>query len=302
MSLSQFKSKIRQAVNKQNQQIRRFNQEVDRVNRANKRAVDEYNRNVRRHNQNARQAVAKYNQAVRAHNSQVRSNRAKLQQQINALRSRPTHTVYFSVQNSTYNLHDRFEQVADAPIQSDSYADLVALSERESSNSAAVAEVLLADAPTETGMTLPEDTGILEYLAGFSQDICDRWKGAIFSLNPVNPDAGRHFCTSAREIFTEILENWAADEDVIEADPSCERTQQGKPSRRSKVRYLLNRKGAATPELVGFVEADIDNIVQLFSVFNEATHGPAGKHGFTKLQAIRQRVESGIMFLAAVAV
>ena len=53
--------------------------------------------------------------------------------------------------------------------------------------------------------------------------------------------------------------------------------------------------------MLGFVEKDIDDILQLFHVFNEATHGPAGKHGFAKLQSIRQRVEGGIMFLAAVA-
>jgi hypothetical protein len=97
------------------------------------------------------------------------------------------------------------------------------------------------------------------------------------------------------------LETWAEDVDVISADSNCPKTPQGKPTRRAKVRYLLNRKGSATEELVGFVDADIDNIVQLFDVFNEATHGAAGKHGFTKLKAIRQRVESGIMFLAAVA-
>ena len=53
--------------------------------------------------------------------------------------------------------------------------------------------------------------------------------------------------------------------------------------------------------MLGFVENDVDDILQLFKVFNEATHGTAGKHAFSKLQAIRQRVEGGIMFLAAVA-
>ena len=50
----------------------------------------------------------------------------------------------------------------------------------------------------------------------------------------------------------------------------------------------------------GFVETDIDNIVGLFNVFNEATHGAAGKHGYAKRKAIRTRVENSII-LATVA-
>jgi hypothetical protein len=49
------------------------------------------------------------------------------------------------------------------------------------------------------------------------------------------------------------------------------------------------------------VTATIDDILQLFHVFNETTHGAAGKHGFAKVQSLRQRVEGGVMFLAAVA-
>jgi hypothetical protein len=51
----------------------------------------------------------------------------------------------------------------------------------------------------------------------------------------------------------------------------------------------------------GFVEQDVEDVVGLFKVFNEATHGAAGKHGFIKLQTIKQRVEGSIMFLAAIA-
>jgi len=47
---------------------------------------------------------------------------------------------------------------------------------------------------------------------------------------------------------------------------------------------------------------DIKNIQELFGLFNTATHGPAGKHEFAALQAIKKRVEGGIMFLATLAV
>jgi len=314
MTPAQFQSLLRQ---QQNDSVRRINQEIDRVNRArkaaaekfvrdanreiervnrhNKGVVDDYNRRARQRNQNAQVAVTKYNNAVRTYNAQVERDR---QQRLIALRS-VVSSRYTEVRESTFELSERFERV-ERSAASTSHPDLLALSEKEANNSAAVAEALVADE-----LDLPEsaqDTGILEYLAGFSQDLCDRWRGALYSLNPVNPDAARHFCTSVREIFTEILDKWADDQDVIEADANCELTpNRGTPSRRAKIRYLLKQKGADSPEMLGFVDKDIDDILQLFHVFNEATHGTAGKHGFTRLQTIRQRVEGGIMFLAAVA-
>lgn len=327
MTPAEYERWVRQQQNAQRDAIRRYNQEVDRVNRANraaaeksvrdynrevdrvnqhnrreadrvnqhnKRVVEDHNRRVRQNNQNAAAAVNKYNSAVRAHNAQVERDR---QRRISALRAISS-TNYVEVRQSTFDLSERFDSV-ERSAGTASYADLLALSEREASNSAIVAEALVADEPKAPESA--QDTGILEYLAGFSQDLCDRWRGALFSLNPVNPDAGRHFCTSVREIFTEILDKWADNNDVRESNPNCELTPNGTPSRRAKIRFLLNRKGADSPEMLGFVEKDIDDIIQLFHVFNEATHGSAGKHGFARLQSIRQRVEGGIMFLAAVA-
>lgn len=278
--------------------VRDVNREIDKVNRHNKRQVDNYNRNVRQHNQNAKSAVAKYNQAIRTHNSQVERDKQKLRRQITQLRSTPA-TRYVEVRNSTFDLSDRLDRLGWAESPSPDISSLIELSEREASNSAMVTQALESGEPQAPEDA--QDSGILEYLAGFSQDLCDRWRGAIFALNPENTDAARHFCTSVREIFTEILDRWAYNGDVLQDDPNCERTPHGSPSRRAKIRYLLKTKGADSPEMLGFVERDIDDILQLFKVFNEATHGSAGKHSFAKLQNIRYRVEGGIMFLAAVA-
>lgn len=307
----QQQSKLKDAVRKVNQEIdrvnranksaadkfvREYNREVDRVNTHNRRVIENHNRQVRQENRNAQAAVARYNQAVRAHNASIERDR---QARLTSLRSTPS-TRYVDVRDSTFDLSTQYDAVRDGP-ESAVYADLVTLSEREADNSTRVAEALLADEPAPPPAQ-PDDNGVLDYLAGFSNDLCDRWRGALFALNPHNPDAGRHFCTSAREIFTDILERSAPNEMVVEADPSCERMPNSTaPSRRSKLRFLLARKGADNPQMVGFVEKDIDDVLRLFRVFNEATHGSAGRHGFTKLQTIRQRVEGGIMFLAAVA-
>ena len=319
---SQYNAMVRQAQQRQAQEIRRYNAEVDRVNQHNKRLVDNFNRDVNNHNrkvvsdvnrynkavddenrrrrQQTKQAIDNYNRTVRAHNQQVRADNQRRQQQLNALRSRPVETRYTLVRDATYDLSDRYTDLEARAGSEGLSEELLAASARESSNSIAVMDALLGNG-VEDAVNDADAAGVIEYLKGFSDDLCDRWRGAVFALNPNNPDASRHFCTSAREIFTEILEAWAPDADVLAHDPAVQLTPQGKPTRRGKIRYLLAQKGVTTAAAAEFVDADIDNIVQLFGVFNEATHGAAGAHGLSKLKAIRTRVEGGIMFLANIA-
>lgn len=122
----------------------------------------------------------------------------------------------------------------------------------------------------------------------------------MFSLNPANPDATRHFCTSAREIFTEAIEITAPDEVVFAHNPHCEKTDRGNATRRAKISYLLSKKGIdASAEQ--FVDDDITNILDLFHVLSDGTHGAAGKYSIAKLKAIKKRVEGGIGFLCSIA-
>lgn len=144
-----------------------------------------------------------------------------------------------------------------------------------------------------------ENSSLTDELRKISPDLHLRWQGAVYALNPRNPDAARHFCTSAREIVTQILDTHAPDAKVFELLPDCDRTELGIPTRRAKVRFFLQRKGLRVEALEDFVEEDMDNIVQLFRVFNEGTHGSAGTFGFAELNSIRKRVEDGIFFLSS---
>ena len=176
------------------------------------------------------------------------------------------------------------------------------LSGRETSNSLGVANSLLGDEdPSLTEGDLGSTTVIAE-LQEISPDLDSRWRGAVFSLSPRNPDAARHFCTSAREIFTQILEITAPDKDVLRANPNCMTTDSGKPSRRSKIQFLLDRKGLADDALESFVEDDMDNIIQLFRLFNDGTHGSSGRFTISQLVAVKRRVENGIQFLYHIAI
>ena len=247
-SASQIRSKIRQAQQKQRQ------------------AITKYNAAVRRRNQGVRTAVNRYNQAVRAHNERVRANRRRLASELARLNSRPTTTRYvvyhtsFRTLQSSYN---RLETSADSQQLDARYNRLLDLSEREAANSAEVTNRILGDQEAAAGsVDKLEDAELLDGLRGISMDLDDRWNGAVFSLNPKNPDAARHLCTSAREIFVQIIQLKAPDADVVALLPDCDRTPDGNPTRRSKIRYFLARRGMEAESLEQFVEDDVENILQ----------------------------------------
>jgi hypothetical protein len=49
-----------------------------------------------------------------------------------------------------------------------------------------------------------------------------------------------------------------------------------------------------------FVETDVDDVMKLFRVFNDATHGHAGALDLNALRAPKRRVEGAIRFLSAI--
>jgi hypothetical protein len=138
---------------------------------------------------------------------------------------------------------------------------------------------------------------IIQKLGEISSDLKSRWQGALFSLSPNNPDASRHFCTSVREIFTQVIDVKAPDYSVTNSFPDCE-FYQGKPNRRFKIRYILSQKAIKSKHLEQFVESDINDILSLFQTLNDGTHGSAGKFTTQQLLKLKKRVEDSINFIA----
>jgi len=269
--LRQINSKIRQAQTKQKQAINKYNQEV-----------------------------RKHNTKVRAHNSRVRANRDRLKRELQKLArsaSKPQYVTFRTSVETVQRSYSALEQRAGADVYSERFDRFLDLSEREAANSASVMNVLQGDMPENETEDEPPASEIDHILNAISQDVHDRWHGALFALSPKNPDAARHFCTSARELLTEILERFAQDVDVKQALPDCELTQQGKPTRRAKIRYFFHQQGISDDAVTDFVETDMENVVQLFRVFNDGTHGSSGRFEHNKLLAIRARVEGAVSFL-----
>ena len=283
---SQFKSKLSQIENNQKQQLRKITQEVDKCNRNVKRTIDNCNR------------------AARQHNSKVRQNRTRIESELHRLRNAsgtqtPYRTSVMAVNASYHTVSADYDY---SEILT-SFQDYVYSGiEQENANNLETANILFGESPSEIAPAYSlQDTNIMNRLSIISADLDDRWRGALFSLSPANPDATRHFCTSAREIFTEIFDSKAKDEDVFAVFPNCQKTERGNATRREKIRYFLHRKGMRDSNVDEFVDKDMQNILELFHVLSTGTHGKAGKYTVDILASVKKRVEDGLIFLCDIA-
>jgi hypothetical protein len=179
-----------------------------------KQAVDQYNREVRRRNQNVKQqaqkinqAIGQYNRDVRAYNLRVRSNRQLVLNELAKL-NRQSHQPRFSELRTSVNTlsitYGQLEQRAETQLLGAEYNQALDFSEQETANSLQVMNSLLdseKELLDQSGGAF-QGSGLTDELSSISSDLDARWRGAVFSLNPANPDAARHFCTSAREVIT----------------------------------------------------------------------------------------------------
>lgn len=91
----------------------------------------------------------------------------------------------------------------------------------------------------------------------------------------------------------------APNKNVLEAYPDG-KTSDGRVGRRWKIQYLLDCYGAGHNSLTEFVDADINDVMNLFGDFNKGTHGQAGRFSLTELRVIKTRVEGAVRFLSTV--
>lgn len=228
----------------------------------------------------------------------MRRNRQIIAREIEKFQSQTTvrtsYTVSMGTMQQSYALIDSvYAPGVDVTPEQDRILDLI---EQEHANSLITANAVENDEMPDVNT---EDIDIGNKLLVVSEDLHNRWKGAVFSLSPQNPDAARHFCTSTREIFTEFIELKAPDKDVFAFKPNCEKTDRGNATRREKIKYMMRNK-QMDDSVEAFVEADITNILELFHVLSDGTHGAAGRYEFQKLVQVKKRVEQGINFLCEI--
>lgn len=270
---------------------------IRRTERQQRQAINHYKREVRQHNAKVKRAVDDYNREVARHNARVRRDRQRLINELRSLERQASSTRYVTVQASARLLNEAYRRVdVEAESWSEAGAVLADLAEAETANSAAAANALLGSQADPQD----DDMVIADELVAVSDDLGQRWRGALFALDSRNPDAARHFCTSSREILTRMIDLEAPDDAVLQAVPDCETLDDGRPVRRAKIGYLLDKSGADYETLRNFVDTDVDDVMKLFRVFNDATHGHAGVLDLSALRALKRRVEGAIRFLGAI--
>ena len=283
---SQLRSKLRQLESRRRQAVQRHNS-----------AVRAHNRNARRQRSELKRRIDAYNRSVRAYNTRVRTNQARLRAALRNLSSQTVTVRYVPLRTSVETLSAAYSRLDD----SDADPYLSDLAERDTANSVGVLNALLGD--TGRHPIAAEElarTRISATLEGYSNDLRDRWTGALFALNPSNPDAARHFCISAREIAATIIDTEAPDAEVFSWRPNCQVTDHGTPTRRAKIAFCLDRGDLAHDILEDFIDANTKDLSTLFQDLNSGTHGPAGKYSLAQLVAIKTRVEDFIEFMCAV--
>lgn len=261
---------------------------------------------LRRLESKQRTAISNYNRAIKNYNTQVRKinnelrrNQQKIKSELSKLNSGLRITTTYSTSVRTLNVSyqrvtDNYEVLENTNSKQEQLYDLI---EQENANNLVVANTLNNPNDTAEIEGSLNDSMIGDKLKILSPDLNDRWNGALYSLNPKNPDATRHFCTSSREIFTDIFDNYAHDEEVFNMFPNCDKTERGNATRRWKIKYFLNKKGIELKGAEEFIDNDIDNILELYHILSDGTHGYAGRYTFIQLKAIKKRVEDGILFL-----
>lgn len=293
------RAQLNQAINKYNQAVRKYNTAV-------KKQVSDYNRAVNQHNQQVKRNIANYNREVRKFNAEQERRRQRLNQAIRTFNSRPNSirsTTTFTYRESVERLQRNYISLDQA--NQDYYTsytehDSKLFEEyptRETQNSIQLYNALSG---VDTGDYInPEElqrSKVTEKLDTVSRDLSSRWKGALYSLSPNNPDASRHFCTSVREIFTQIIDIKSPDNSVISFFPDCE-MHNGRPNRRYKIKYILSARSIESKQLEEFVESDIEDLLSLFRTLNDGTHGSAGKFTIPQLSQLKKRVEDSIDFI-----
>lgn len=276
-NLSQFKSKMLQLE-------RRIHSTINHK-------ISNYNRDLTK-------SINAYNQAVRNINTSVGKNRQIIQREVAKLNNyKKTSYVKSVIAMQTY-----YNKIINSYLERSNISkdenQLLDLIESENANSIITAN-LLEDNTSPIKTT--EEIEIGDKLKMISEDLNNRWKGALFALNINNPDATRHFCTSTREIITNFIELKAPDEDVFSYNPNCQTTEKGNPTRKEKLKYMMRNK-INDENIVAFADENINNILHLNYILSGGTHGEAGKYSFEKLEQVKKRVECGINFLCEICV
>jgi hypothetical protein len=299
--IDEYNRKVKQYNDQQRRNVDNYNREVKKYYDQVNRNINDYNREVRRVNNENKRRIDNYNSQVRQFNNAQRQNLARAIQkfkQPSVLTYTTKTTIY---RTSVETVENRYNVLENYNHQNNiGHSELlIDFPTQETNNSVQLYNSITGE---DQGDYINPDTlqltEIETKLYGVSSELGKRWAGAIYSLNPNNPDASRHFCTSVREIFIQLLNIKAPDDKVLMRFPNCT-LHEGKPSRREKIKYLLSAKSIINQPMVEFIDADVEELLTFFRNLNDGTHGSTGTFNVQQLLKIKKRAEDSILFITA---
>lgn len=242
-----------------------------------------------------KQEINNYNKAVRQYNSNVRNNKNKILRELNRMKS--TYTINTNYYVTTKLVHNFYIKVSNSYDNGLVEEDIFNAIENEDANNLELSNVVLNNDEVENSDVDLDESNISAKLIKISTDLNDRWKGALFSLNPNNPEAARHFCTSTREILKVLIDDRIKDKDVIDSNPQCDKTNYGSPTRKEKIKYAMNKKGISDELIIEFTDSNIENTISLINELSNGTHGHSNKYSLNQLKSFKKRFEDSINFV-----
>ena len=257
--------------------------------------MNKLQREAKRAERKIKQNINNFNREVREYNSNVRRNRNKILRELNRIQSTNTlNTEYYTSVQLVHNTYTKVNELYNKGIVDDELFNAI---ENENANSLELGNVVLNKSEIEDSEESFNELNISDKLIKISPDLNNRWKGALFSLSPDNPEAARHFCTSTREILKVLIDDGIKDKDVINNNPKCEKTKNGTPTRREKIKYVMSKKGISSELIIEFTDNNIENIVSLINELSNGTHGHSNKYSLNQLKLFRKRFEDSINFV-----
>ena len=261
-----------------------FRNQMNKIQREEKKAEMQF-----------KQEINNYNKAVRQYNSNVRNNKNKILRELNRMKS--TYTINTNYYVTTKLVHNFYIKVSNSYDNGLVEEDIFNAIENEDANNLELSNVVLNNDEVENSDVDLDESNISAKLIKISTDLNDRWKGALFSLNPNNPEAARHFCTSTREILKVLIDDRIKDKDVIDSNPQCDKTNYGSPTRKEKIKYAMNKKGISDELIIEFTDSNIENTISLINELSNGTHGHSNKYSLNQLKSFKKRFEDSINFV-----
>jgi nucleoside phosphorylase len=118
-------------------------------------------------------------------------------------------------------------------------------------------------------ISIETDDRLQMLLLEFDPQLISMWIGAKEAINSNNPDYARHFSVSLSELFANVLQRLAPDNEIVYWSDSLDDFKEGKPTNEARLRYIYRE---ANDNSFGLTKKFISFALELMDFLNRGTH------------------------------